>query len=144
MARFWRKAHRSKSRATSASKRLTSGKRHMPELLRVEGLRAGYGEAVVINDASFVLARGESLALLGRNGVGKTTLLRTLVGLTRRHSGTIELDGHEITNRRPDQRAAAGIGWVPQERNIFKSLSVEENLKAIARPRPANPPRGSK
>jgi branched-chain amino acid transport system ATP-binding protein len=103
------------------------------ELLRVEGLRAGYGEAVVIDDISFSIDEGQSLALLGRNGTGKTTLLTTLVGVTRRHAGSITLRGRPLAPLRPDQRAVAGIGWVPQERDIFKSLTVEENLTAIAR-----------
>jgi len=106
----------------------------MAELLRVEGLRSGYGEAVVVQGVDLVLAQGESLALLGRNGTGKTTLLNTLVGVTRRHAGRIILAGHDITALAPHQRAAAGIGWVPQERNIFKSLTVDENLSAVARP----------
>ena len=106
----------------------------MAELLRVEGLRSGYGEAVVVQGVDLVLAQGESLALLGRNGTGKTTLLNTLVGVTRRHQGRIVLAGQDITALAPHQRAAAGIGWVPQERNIFKSLTVDENLSAVARP----------
>ena len=108
----------------------------MAELLRVEGLRAGYGEAVVVQGIALTLAQGQSLALLGRNGTGKTTLLNTLVGVTRRHAGQIHLDGIDITALAPYQRAAAGIGWVPQERNIFKSLTVHENLTAVARPGP--------
>ena len=79
---------------------------------------------------------GRSLALLGRNGTGKTTLLNTLVGVTRRHAGRITLAGQDITALPPHRRAAAGIGWVPQERNIFKSLTVDENLSAVARPGP--------
>ena len=106
----------------------------MAELLRVEGLRAGYGEAVVVQGISLTLAQGQSLALLGRNGTGKTTLLNTLVGVTRLHAGRIHLGGVDITALVPHQRAAAGIGWVPQERNIFKSLTVHENLTAVARP----------
>ena len=106
----------------------------MADLLRVEGLRSGYGEAVVVQGIDLVLPQGESLALLGRNGTGKTTLLNTLVGVTRRHKGRITLAGHDITALAPHQRAAAGIGWVPQERNIFKSLTVDENLGAVARP----------
>ena len=105
----------------------------MPDLLRVAGLRAGYGEAVVIDDIGFAISEGRSLALLGRNGTGKTTLLATLVGVTRYRAGSIELNGRPITSLRPDQRAAAGLGWVPQERNIFKSLTVDENLTAVAR-----------
>ena len=108
----------------------------MAELLRVEGLRAGYGEAVVVQGVSLVLGAGESLALLGRNGTGKTTLLNTLVGVTRRHAGRITLAGVDITALAPYRRAAAGIGWVPQERNIFKSLTAHENLTAVARPGP--------
>jgi branched-chain amino acid transport system ATP-binding protein len=106
----------------------------MRELLSIEQLSAGYGEAVVLSGISLAVAEGQSLALLGRNGMGKTTLINTIVGVTRYFSGTIALDGRDITRLRPDQRAHAGIGWVPQERNIFKSLTVHENLTAIARP----------
>src|SRR5256714_8636120 len=106
----------------------------MADLLRVENLRAGYGEAVVLNDVSFSLAEGQALALLGRNGTGKTTLINTLVGLTTLQGGTIRLAGRDIARLVPEARAAAGIGWVPQERGIFRSLSVEENLTAVARP----------
>jgi branched-chain amino acid transport system ATP-binding protein len=108
----------------------------MAELLRVEALSAGYGEAVVVQGVDFALEAGRSLALLGRNGTGKTTLLNTLVGVTRRHGGRIALGGRDVTALRPHERAAAGIGWVPQERNIFKSLTVEENLSAVARAGP--------
>ncbi|HSN33256.1 MAG TPA: ABC transporter ATP-binding protein [Ideonella sp.] len=108
----------------------------MAELLRVEGLRSGYGEAVVVQGVDLTLDAGQSLALLGRNGTGKTTLLNTLVGVTRRHAGRIVLGGRDLTRLPPHQRAAAGIGWVPQERNIFRSLTVEENLSAVARPGP--------
>ncbi len=106
----------------------------MPELLRVEGLRAGYGDAVVLDGVSFSLEEGQSLAVLGRNGAGKTTLIATLVGVTRYRGGTIDLAGRPVATLRADKRAAAGLGWVPQERNIWKSLTVEENLTAIARP----------
>jgi branched-chain amino acid transport system ATP-binding protein len=106
----------------------------MPELLRVAGLAAGYGEAVVVQGIDLVLEAGRSLALLGRNGTGKTTLINTLIGVTRRHGGSIALAGRDLTALRPHERAAAGIGWVPQERNIFKSLTVDENLTAVARP----------
>jgi branched-chain amino acid transport system ATP-binding protein len=105
-------------------------------LLRVDGLRSGYGEAVIVQGVDLVLERGQSLALLGRNGTGKTTLLNTLVGVTRHHKGRIVLAGADLTPLKPHQRAAAGIGWVPQERNIFKSLTVHENLTAVARPGP--------
>ena len=108
----------------------------MAELLNVQGLRSGYGEAVVVQGIDLTLAQGQSLALLGRNGTGKTTLLNTLVGVTRRHAGRIVLAGVDLTALAPHQRAAAGIGWVPQERNIFKSLTVHENLTAVARPGP--------
>src|SRR5688500_6553342 len=101
-------------------------------LLQVHGLVAGYGEAVVLEHVDLELARGESLALLGRNGTGKTTL----IGVTRRHAGRIVLAGRDVTALPPFRRAATGIGWVPQERNIFKSLTVEENLTAVARPGP--------
>jgi branched-chain amino acid transport system ATP-binding protein len=105
----------------------------MSDLLEIDGLVAGYRDAVVINGLSLSLARGQALALLGRNGVGKTTLIDTIMGLTRHVAGTIRLDGADITRLAPEKRAAAGIGWVPQERNIFRSLTVEENLTAVRR-----------
>jgi branched-chain amino acid transport system ATP-binding protein len=108
----------------------------MPDLLNVEQLSAGYGEAVVLSDVSLSLREGEALALLGRNGMGKTTLINSIVGVTRYFGGRIALDGVDITRLRPDQRARIGVGWVPQERNIFKSLTVHENLTAVAQPGP--------
>ena len=110
----------------------------MTELLTVDQLSAGYGEAVVLSDVSFELPQGETLALLGRNGTGKTTLINTIAGATRQHAGSIWLGsgaGRAALHSLPSHaRAAAGIGWVPQERNIFKSLTVHENLTAVARP----------
>lgn len=106
----------------------------MADVLKLESVSAGYGEAVVLNGVSFTLQPGSALALLGRNGVGKTTLINTIIGLTRMRSGVIHFDGRDVTRQRPDERARGGIGWVPQERNIFKSLTVEENLTAIMRP----------
>jgi branched-chain amino acid transport system ATP-binding protein len=106
----------------------------MSDLLQVTELSAGYGEAVVLNGVSFSLAEGETLALLGRNGTGKTTLMDTLAGATRQHAGQIFLGGVPLHNLPSQARAGAGIGWVPQERNIFKSLTVHENLTAVARP----------
>ena len=108
----------------------------MADILAVEHLAAGYGQAAVLHDVSLRLAEGRSMAVLGRNGMGKTTLLNSIIGVTRRFGGTVHLDGRDITNLSPDRRALAGIGWVPQERNIFRSLTVEENLTAVARPGP--------
>jgi branched-chain amino acid transport system ATP-binding protein len=108
----------------------------MSELLRLEGIVAGYGEAKILAGIDLALDQGQALALLGRNGTGKTTLINTIVGHTRRFGGRIWLDGKDVTAFKPHQRARAGIGWVPQERNIFKSLTVEENLTAIAVPGP--------
>ncbi|MCX7320907.1 MAG: ABC transporter ATP-binding protein [Hyphomicrobiales bacterium] len=108
----------------------------MSELLAIHELRAGYGEAVVIPKMSLSLGEGQVLALLGRNGTGKTTLINSIVGVTRRFGGTIKLGIDDITSLRADQRARAGIGWVPQERNIFRSLTVEENMTAVALPGP--------
>ncbi len=108
----------------------------MRDLLHIDGLRAGYGEAVVLPDMSLRLAESQVLALLGRNGTGKTTLINSIVGINRRFAGSISLGGLDITAMRADQRARAGIGWVPQERNIFRSLTVEENMTAVAQPGP--------
>ncbi len=110
----------------------------MSDLLTLQKVSAGYGDAIVISNIDLSLKAGESLAVLGRNGTGKTTLLNTIIGVTRHRGGSIVLDGQNLTTTRPDKRAHAGIGWVPQERNIFKSLTVEENLTAVSRPGPWN------
>ena len=106
----------------------------MAELFRVEALSAGYGEARVIQGLSFTVQDGQSLALLGRNGVGKTTLINSLIGVTTRFGGKIALAGEDITALPPHLRARRGVGWTPQERNIFRSLTVEENLTAVEQP----------
>ena len=113
----------------------------MTELLAVEGLSAGWGAARVLSGVSFRLDEGQSLALLGRNGMGKTTLLCALLGVAATESGRIRFAGQDITRLAPERRAWAGLGWVPQERNIFRSLTVEENLTAVARPGPWSPER---
>jgi branched-chain amino acid transport system ATP-binding protein len=113
----------------------------MPELLSLEKLSAGYGEATVLQQVSLALEEGSSLALLGRNGMGKSTLLASIIGVTRWLGGSIRFGGREISRLPPEQRALAGIGWVPQERNIFRSLTVEENLTAVALPGPWTPDR---
>jgi branched-chain amino acid transport system ATP-binding protein len=104
------------------------------DLLQAQGLWAGYGSATVLEDISFQLAEGASLALLGRNGMGKTTLLATLMGATRQTRGSLRFDGRDITGLPSHLRARAGLGWVPQERDIFASLTVEENLTVVSRP----------
>ena len=106
----------------------------MAELLAVEGITAGYGESVVLEDVSFALEEGDSMALLGRNGVGKTTLLVTLMGLTHLHRGTLRWRGANLAALPTHRRSHAGLGWVPQERFMFPSLTVEEHLTAVARP----------
>jgi len=105
----------------------------MAELLALEKVSAGYGEAVVLEDVSLQMQEGDSLALLGRNGVGKTTLLVTLMGLTRLHGGSIRWCGDDIVRVPTYKRAHAGLGWVPQERHMFPSLTVEEHLTVVAR-----------
>jgi branched-chain amino acid transport system ATP-binding protein len=106
----------------------------MPEVLRLEGLSAGYCRATVLHGVSLAVAQGEAMALLGRNGVGKTTTLNSVVGLTRHFGGKVILDGADISRWTPERRTEAGVGWVPQERGIFRSLTVEENITAVARP----------
>src|SRR6266705_4472553 len=108
----------------------------MPRLLTAEGLTAGYGDSIVLEDVSIQLAEGGSLALLGRNGVGKTTLLLTHMGLTRLQRGSIVWQGADIVRLPTFRRAQAGLGWVPQERFMFPSLTVEEHLSVVSRPGP--------
>jgi branched-chain amino acid transport system ATP-binding protein len=107
----------------------------MPEpLLSFRNVRAGYGEAVVLDDISFEMPERGSLAVLGRNGVGKSTLLLTLMGFTQMRRGAIVWRGTDITRLAPHRRAQSGIGWVAQEREIFANLSVVENLTVASRP----------
>jgi len=106
----------------------------MADLLELDEVSAGYGEAIVVSRVSLRLGEGRSLAVLGRNGVGKTTLVNTVIGVTRHRGGRVLLRDRDLTRLSPDARARAGIGWTPQERNIFRSLTVEENLTAVARP----------
>src|SRR5690606_16056117 len=103
-------------------------------LLEFRDVRSGYGEAVVLDGISFALPANGSLALLGRNGVGKTTLLLTAMGFVPVQRGAIQWRGQDISRLAPHKRARLGLGWVAQERDIFPSLSVEENLTVIARP----------
>ena len=106
----------------------------MTELLALDDVSAGYGESVVLENVSLQLAERDSLALLGRNGVGKSTLLVTLMGLSQLHSGAIRWRGSDLKTMPTYRRAHAGLGWVPQERFMFPSLTVEEHLTAVARP----------
>lgn len=106
----------------------------MAELLRLESVWAGYGDATVLEDISLSLDEGGSLALLGRNGMGKTSLLATLMGVTRMRRGQIFYRGEDIVRVPSHKRARAGFGWVPQERDVFRSLTVEENLTVVAQP----------
>ncbi len=106
----------------------------MPEALKLESIRAGYGATVVLEDVGFSLDERQALAVLGRNGVGKTTMLATIMGLTTFHAGSIELRGRRIEKLQVHERARLGIGYVPQTRDIFPSLSIEENLAVAARP----------
>ena len=105
----------------------------MSELLALDKVTAGYGDSIILEDVSFSMKEGDSLALLGRNGVGKTSLLVTLMGLTRLHGGNVRWRGGDIARMPTYRRAHAGLGWVPQERYMFPSLTVEEHLTVVAR-----------
>ena len=105
----------------------------MPDALRLSALRAGYGETVILEDVSLTVPERGSLAVLGRNGVGKTTLMSTIMGHTSFHAGSIEFNGARVERQPVYERVRMGIGYVPQGRDIFPSLSVEENLTVAAR-----------
>jgi branched-chain amino acid transport system ATP-binding protein len=113
----------------------------MAELLTLDRVTAGYGESVVLEDVSLQLDAGDSVALLGRNGVGKSTLLLTMMGFTSLHHGCVHWQGRNVQRVTPHARVRAGMGWVPQERLVFPSLSVEEHLQVAARPGEWSSPR---
>ena len=102
--------------------------------LEIAGVFAGYGETVVLEDVRLTMREGEAVSIIGRNGVGKTTLLATVMGHTTLHGGAIQLHGRDITRLAPHRRSWAGLGYVPQEREIFPSLSLRENLEVALRP----------
>ena len=104
----------------------------MTELVRLDNVTAGYCDSVMLEEVSLSMEEGGSLALLGRNGVGKTTLIVTLMGFTRVRSGQLSWRGKDIATVPSYQRARSGLGWVPQERFMFPSLTVEEHLTAVA------------
>jgi len=104
--------------------------------LELDTVRAGYGETVVLEDVKLTLEAGETLAIIGRNGVGKSTLLATIMGHTTRHGGRVLLQGRDVSALPTYRRVHAGLGYVPQEREIFPSLSLRENLEVAARPGP--------
>jgi branched-chain amino acid transport system ATP-binding protein len=106
----------------------------MSDALVLRDVTAGYGETVVLEDVNLAIAAGESVSVIGRNGVGKTTLLATIMGHTTLHRGQVLLDGSDVAQVATHRRARRGLGFVPQEREIFPSLSVRENLEAGARP----------
>jgi branched-chain amino acid transport system ATP-binding protein len=106
----------------------------MDSVLELSGVSAGYGETVVLEDVNLALAPSENVSVIGRNGVGKTTLLATVMGHTRLHKGDVRLGDKNIVRMPIYARALAGLGYVPQEREIFPSLSVRENLEIGARP----------
>ena len=103
-------------------------------LLKLENVTAGYGDAVVLHGISLEVPEHGSLAVLGRNGVGKSTLLLTIMGYTQLRAGRVFWRGQDVSRVPPHRRAKGGIGWVAQEREIFPSLSVAENLTVAARP----------
>jgi branched-chain amino acid transport system ATP-binding protein len=103
-------------------------------VLELDNVRAGYGETVVLEDIGLVLGASETVSIIGRNGVGKTTLLATIMGHTTLHSGQISLHGKDISDLATYRRVTAGLGYVPQEREIFPSLTLRENLEVATRP----------
>ena len=102
--------------------------------LELDGVSAGYGETVVLEDIRLALGEGETLSIIGRNGVGKTTLLATVMGHNTLHGGDVRLHGATIARLPPHRRNWAGLGFVPQEREVFPSLTLRENLEVAARP----------
>jgi len=104
--------------------------------LELEDVSGGYGETVIIENVQLGIKPGETLAIIGRNGVGKTTLLSTMMGHNTLHHGRIRLHGRDISRLAPNRRVTAGLGYVPQEREIFPSLTLRENLEVAVRPGP--------
>lgn len=106
----------------------------MPPIISARNLDTFYGASHILRGVSLELAQGEAIGLMGRNGMGKTTLIRTIMGLVKPRSGSIAVDGRDMTSARPFQLAQSGLAYVPEGRGIFASLSVAENIEIAARP----------
>ena len=104
--------------------------------LDIDRVSAGYGETIVIEDVRLAVKKGENVSIIGRNGVGKSTLLATVMGHTTLHAGSLRVHGRDISRLAPHRRVLAGLGYVPQEREIFPSLTLRENLEVALRPGP--------
>lgn len=100
----------------------------MDTILKVQGLVSGYNKSVIIRDVNLEIQRGEIVSIIGRNGVGKSTLIKTIIGVCKAMGGTIEFDGQDVTNSKPYIRARRGMGYAPQGNRVYPRLSVEENL----------------
>ena len=105
-----------------------------PPLIAAENLHTYYGESHILRGVSLALARGETVGLMGRNGMGKTTLIRSMLGLVKSRSGSVRIDGRDVTNAQPFRIAQRGIAYVPEGRGIFASLRTIENLTLAERP----------
>lgn len=112
---------------------MSNGKADAAELLRVEGINTYYGKSHILRDVSLRVGRGEIVALLGLNGAGKTTTLRSIIGLTPPHTGSVRLNGREIRGSAPYRVARMGVGYVPEGRRMFSSLTTNENLQLAER-----------
>ncbi len=120
--------------ASSVNTQQNSSSNRGAPLLEIKNLVAGYGAGTVLQSIDFSIYPGETVVLIGRNGVGKTTLIETIMGLTSQHGGELTFDRRSIRHMRVHQRNQLGIGWVPQEREVFPSLTVEEHLTVAASP----------
>ena len=112
---------------------IQTGNPDVPDILRLANVSAGYGATIILEDVAFGLSHGAALAVLGRNGMGKTTLMRTIVGHTHLHQGRVMFEDEDVGSAAPWLRARLGMGYVPQERDIFPSLTVLENLSVGSR-----------
>src|ERR1700732_3796840 len=108
-------------------------------MLEIDNLSVAYGESLILRDVGLRIAPGEVVCLMGRNGVGKTTLLKSLMGLLPARAGQVRFEGRDLTRARPEERARAGIGYVPQGREIFPHLTVQENLQIGLMANPLKP-----
>src|SRR4029079_19028504 len=124
----------SRCERSTSGRKVTAGAIMAEHVLDLDNVRAGYGETVVLEDIRLALVPSETVSIIGRNGVGKTTLLATIMGHTTLHGGRLSLHDMELSKIETYRRVGVGLGYVPQEREIFPSLTLRENLEVAARP----------